>query len=113
MKLTLFFVLFCSIFAVAQQDLALVVSVEETKKESSNITVYYDTENHLLTLLASKEFENIQLELKTETGHVIYKEEGLTIRNHYLLSISSTTPKGTYCVELKENGNLTKQEIEL
>lgn len=116
MKLALFFLLFCTKFAIAQQDLALVLPTKEIKKEvpiSSSAKLYYDTESHLLTLLTSRELKNIELQLKTDRGQVIYKEKGLNVHNHYLLSISPTTPKGTYYIELNERGNLIELKVEI
>lgn len=81
-----------------------IATLNPTQETKQNIFLHvdYDQKNHLLTIATKDELVNASITVLTGKDRVIYKEDGLKIENHYLLSIDEDSPKGVYYIYVEE-----------
>jgi len=104
MKTLLYLLFLLPCFAIGQtnQHLPQKQCVQAPRYMSLNID--YNTDDHVLTILTKDKLEQATIMLMNASKELLYKEDALEIKNHYLLYISENYPEGTYYVQVEEEG---------
>lgn len=100
--LYLFLLLPCCLMGQNKKHLPQKQCVQVSRYLCLNID--YNTDDHVLTILTKDKLEQATIMLMNASKELIYKEDALEIKNHYLLFISENYPEGTYYVQVEEEG---------